>query len=72
MRRALAISVAFRRDAGHVHPHHDVVRASDAGLRAAMGKSEAALAAAFATLWRELGLEREGNRFGRCGSLLAY
>ena len=57
LRRALAISLGFRRDTG---------------LRAAMGKSEAALAAAFATLWRELGLEREGNRFGRCGSLLAY
>ena len=72
MRRALAISLAVRRDAGHAHPHRDVVRASDAGLLAAMGKSEADLAAALATLWREVGLEREGNRFGRCGSLLAY
>ena len=72
MRRALAISLAFRRNAGHVHPHHDVVRASDAGVRAAMGKSEAELATAFVALWRELALEREGNRFGRCGSLLAY
>ena len=46
-----------------------MVRASDAGLRAATGKSKADLAAALATLWR--GLEREGNRFGRRGSLLA-
>jgi len=35
--RALAISLAIRRDTGHAHPHRDVVRASDAGLRAAMG-----------------------------------
>ena len=72
MRRALAISLAFRRDTGHVHPYRDMVRASDAGPLAATGKSEADLAAAFATLWRELGLERGGNRLGRCGSLLAY
>ena len=70
--RALAISLAIRRDTGHAHPHRDLVRASDAGVRAATGRSEAELATAFATLWCEVGLEREGNRFGRCGSLLAY
>ena len=72
LRRALAISLAVRRDTGHAHPHRDLVRASDAGVRGATGKSKADLATAFATLWRELGLDREGNRFGRCGSLLAY
>jgi len=70
LRRALATSVAFRRGTGHVHPHRDVVRVGDAGVRAAM--DEADLAAALATRWRESGLEREGNRFGRRGSLLAY
>ena len=71
-RRALASSLSFRRDTGHVYPHRDVVRASDAGLVAAMGDSGADRAAALATLWREVGLDLEGNWFGRCGSLLAY
>ncbi len=57
MRRALAIFLAFQRDTGHVHPHRDAVTANYRGLLAAMGKSEAAIDAELAALWREAGLD---------------
>jgi tetratricopeptide (TPR) repeat protein len=58
MRRALAIFLAFERDTGHVHPHRDLVTHNYAGLLAAMGRSEADIAATIAALHRDAGLDQ--------------
>jgi hypothetical protein len=56
MRRALGIFLAFQRCTGHVHPHHDAAIANYRGLLAAMGRTEADIAATIAALLREAGL----------------
>ncbi len=58
MRRALAILLAFQRDTGHAHPHRDAAIGNYTGLLAAMGQSEAQVAAAIAALRREVGLDQ--------------
>ncbi len=58
MRRHLAIFLAFQRDTGHTHPHRDAAIANYADLLAAMGKSEADIAATIAALFREAGLDQ--------------
>ena len=58
MRRALAIFLAFQRDTGHAHPHRDAAIRNYADLLAAMGRSEADIAAAIAALRHEVGLEQ--------------
>ena len=56
MYRALAIFLAFQRDTGHAHTHRDAVIGNYTRLLAAMGRSEAEIKAALATLRREAGL----------------
>jgi hypothetical protein len=58
MRRALAIFLAFQRDTGHAHPNRDAVIGNYTVLLAAMGRSEPEIAAAIATVFREVGLDR--------------
>ena len=58
MRRVLAIVIAFQRDTGHAHPHRDAAIRNYAALLAAMGRSEADIATAIATLHHEAGLDR--------------
>ncbi len=55
MRRMVVIFLAFERAIGHAHPHRDAAIGNYAGLLAAMGKSEAEIAAAIAALQREVG-----------------
>ena len=50
MRRALVIFLAFERVTAHQHPHRDTVLGNYADLLRAMGKSEAEIRAAIATL----------------------
>lgn len=57
MRRALAIFLAFQRDTGHVHPHRAAIR-NYAALLAAMGRTQADIAATIAALHREAGLNQ--------------
>jgi hypothetical protein len=59
MRRVLAIFFAFQHDTGHAHPHRDAAIQNYAGLRAAMGKDEADIAASIAALWQEADLDQE-------------
>ena len=58
MRRALAIFLAFQHDTGHAHPHRDAAIRNYTALLAAMGKSEADVAATIAALLREAGLDQ--------------
>ena len=55
MRRHLAIFIDFERKTGHPHPHRDAALRNYAGLLAAMGKSEAEIKAAIASLTGEGG-----------------
>jgi len=57
MRRVVVIFLAFERATAHAHPHRDRAIGNYAGLLAAMGKSEAEIAAAIATLRHEAGLD---------------
>jgi hypothetical protein len=56
MRRHLAIFLAFQRDTGHAHPHRDAAIRNYRALLAAMGKTEAEIAATLQALRRETGL----------------
>jgi hypothetical protein len=58
MRRALAIVLAFQRDAGHSHPNRDIASANYRHLLGEMGRSEAEIEAALATLRYEVGLDQ--------------
>ncbi len=58
MRRHLAIFLAFQRDTGHAHPHRDAAIGNYRRLLVAMGRSEAEIAAAIATVRREAGLDQ--------------
>src|SRR5271165_2066441 len=58
MRRALAIFLAFQRDTGHAHPHRDAAIGNYGSLLAAMGRSEAEIEAAIATVRHEVGLDQ--------------
>ena len=58
LHRALAIFLAFQRNTGYAHPHRDTVISSYTGLLAAMGQSEPEIAAALATVRREVGLDQ--------------
>jgi hypothetical protein len=58
MRRAVAIFLAFQRDTGHAHPNRDPVIGNYRDLLAAMGRSQPEIAAALATVFREVGLDR--------------
>jgi tetratricopeptide (TPR) repeat protein len=55
MRRMVVIFLAFEHATGHAHPNRDAAIGNYAGLLAAMGKSEAEIAAAIAALRREAG-----------------
>jgi tetratricopeptide (TPR) repeat protein len=55
MRRHLAIFIDFEHKTGHPHPHRDDAVGNYAGLLAAMGKSEAEIRAAIASLVAEGG-----------------
>ena len=50
MRRAVTILIDFERKIARSHPDRDVAQANYAGLLAAMGKSEAEIRAAIASL----------------------
>ena len=58
LRGALLILLAFQRDTGHAHPHRDDAIGNYAGLLAAMGRNEQEIAAAIATVRREVGLDK--------------
>ncbi len=64
-RRVLAILFAFETQRGHAHPHRDTVVENYAGLLAAMGRSEGEIGEAIAGMWREAGLEGEGEKEAR-------
>jgi tetratricopeptide (TPR) repeat protein len=55
IRRVLAILLDFERQTGHSHPHRDQAIVNYAGLLATMGKSEAEVKAAIASLTGEGG-----------------
>jgi hypothetical protein len=55
MRRHLAILINFERKNGHTHPHRDQAVANYTGLLAGMGKSEAEIKAAIASVTGEDG-----------------
>jgi hypothetical protein len=57
MRRAVLILLAFQRDTGHAHPYRDTVITNYRLLLAAMGRSEAEIEAALATVGHEVGLD---------------
>jgi len=56
MRRMMVIFLAFEGATGHPHPHRDAAIGNYADLLAAMGKSEAEIAAAIAALQQDAGL----------------
>jgi hypothetical protein len=58
LRRALVIFLSFQRDTGHAHPSRDTVIGNYRDLLAAMGRSEAEIEAALATLRHEVGLDQ--------------
>lgn len=53
MRRHLAVFIDFERRTGHPHPHRDMASRNYAGVLAAMGKGEADIKAAIASLAAE-------------------
>jgi Tfp pilus assembly protein PilF len=53
MRRVLAILIDFERKTGHPHPHRDMAMHNYVGLLAEVGKSEAEIEAAIASLTAE-------------------
>jgi hypothetical protein len=55
MRRHLVILIDFEHKTGHPHPHRDQAFHNYAGLLTAMGKSEAEIKAAIASLTGEGG-----------------
>jgi hypothetical protein len=55
MRRVVVILLDFERATAHAHPHRGGAIRNDVGLLAAMGKSEAEIAAAVAALRRRAG-----------------
>lgn len=59
MRRALAIFLAFQRDADRAHPHRDAAVGNYIQPLRSQGKGAAGIKLALAALWREARLHPE-------------